>query len=440
MAKRARKIEEFSKILEGHEIDKIEEIEISVLKELTSGISEISAPRDEAYIRHSLTDIIMITFFAVLSGANEWKEIEIFGNKKRKWLRNFLELRNGMPTDDTYRLVISKINANYVYEIMIGLLMKKVTEIVSAFDKGEIKKEREIISCDGKISNCSKRNETDAAGVKPLNTLNAYSSEWGLCLDQEFIEEKTNEITAMPKLLKRLDLENTIVTSDALNTQKEITETIIKGKGDYVLALKGSQKNFYEDVRDYFNEEALSKMRPNPDEKNSAKHLFYKMTIEKEHSGVVKREYFLEPEIEWLYGKEKWTGLKAIGLERKTIKKNNPKIEDSYENRYFISSIEDIEDYSRAVRGHWGVENSLHWQLDYTFKDDENTTTRNNGAEGLQIMKKIGLALIKFAQVAYPKRTSIKNIRFRLSLDFETEVEKIFTILNVHSLKERFFM
>jgi len=441
MAKRAKKLEELAGLVDGLVIDEIENTDITILKELTELANEISDPRDTAYVRHKLGDIIMITLFAVLSYADEWEEVEVFGKKKESWLRKFLELPHGVPTDDTYRLVFSKLNVKYMYDMIIRYLMKKLEEVIekSKLDEEKDIKEKELkelISCDGKESKSSKRKDSDKSGAKALNTLNAYSSDWGMCIDQEFIDEKTNEIPALPKLLRRLHLNDTIVTWDALNTQKETVNTVINGKGDYVGALKGNHGNLYSDVKDYFDDEVRIKIR-NTNKNKVAKQ--YIKTIEKEHSAIVTREYYLEPEISWLYGREEWKGLASIGLVVKKTEKNGSD-EPSYEERYYINSITSIEDFASAVRGHWGVENGLHWHLDYTYKDDNNTTMRGNGAEGLQIMKKIGLAILKIAQVLYPPRTSLKKIRYRLSLDYENEIERIFTVLNVDSLKGAFKM
>jgi len=262
-----------------------------------------------------------------------------------------------------------------------------------------------------------------------LNTLNAYSSDWGMCIDQQFIEDKSNEIPAMPLLLKRLDLKNSIVTWDALNTQKDTVRAVIAGKGDYLGALKGNQGNLFSDVKDYFDEETKAEIKKADNER-------YKTTTEKEHSAIVTREYYLESEIDWLYDKKDWAGLSAIGVEIKKTVKFGKETEPIFEERYYICSITNINDFARAVRGHWGVENGLHWHLDYTFNDDKNTTTKDNGAKGLQMFKKIVLALLKIAQAVYPPRTSLKKIRYRLSLDYENEIERIFTALNADSVKE----
>ena len=134
-------------------------------------------------------------------------------------------------------------------------------------------------------------------------------------------------------------------------------------------------------------------------------------------------------------GREEWVGLKSIGVEIKKIEKICNEVGPVYEERYYICSVTDINDFARAVRGYWGVENGLHWHLDATLGDDKNTTTRDNGAEGMQIFKKIALALLKVAQVLYPPRTSLKMIRYKLSLDYENEIERIFTALDPDSVK-----
>jgi predicted transposase YbfD/YdcC len=251
----------------------------------------------------------------------------------------------------------------------------------------------------------------------------------------------------MPEILKRLDLRNSIATWDALNTQKDVAAAVIEGKGDYVGALKGNQGNLYNDVKDYFEAETLERIR-NPENSSQPKKRHLK-TIEKEHSAVVTREYYIETEINWLYDRDKWAGLNAIGVEIKKIESNRKNTLPIYEQRYFITSVKDVTEFARAARGHWGIENALHWHLDYTFKDDKNTTMKDNGAEGLQIFKKIVLSLLKIAQVVFvdytktrpknqkliTKATTIRCIscRFEKRIPFRTSREH-------HVLSERCFL
>ena len=436
MARKAKQFDQLREIFSEVRSVDFEQVDIVVLEELVDKVSGISDPRDESYIKHKLGDIIIIVFFAVLAGANEWEEIEFFGKTKALWFRKFLELPYGLPTDDTYRLVISKLNVNYVYSIVTDLLVKKLEAILQIWENPSEQEQTDIISLDGKESRGSKRKEAVRAEVKPLNTLNAYSNNLGICLDQEFIDDKTNEIPAMPVLLKRLDIEGAVVTCDALNTQTATAKAIISGGGEYVMALKGNHKNLFNDIVDYFDEETKSEFIRK--EKETAKTgqtpIRYTRTTEKGHSSIETREYYLETDIEWLYDREEWVGLKSIGMVHKTIQPLNPNEPTKYEDRYYISSVTDVSNFARAVRCHWGVENSLHWQLDYTFADDHNNTTKSNGAEGLQIFKKLALTLLKFAQALYPKRTSIKHIRYGLAIAFEREIGKIFTALNVRRL------
>jgi len=429
MARKARKLLEMQELFDEHEIDFAMFDDEEVVKELMDRISSVNDIRHQSYIRHKLVDIIMITLFAVLSNANEWSEIEEFGKAKEKWLRKFLELPNGIPSDDTIRIVISNLDSRYFYTLVIEFLTGKINEILNAFNiqektyENEIVENKEILSVDGKTSCGSKRNDTDIKGSKALHTLNVYSSDYGMCTSQVFVNEKTNEIPAMLDLLKIIDVKDAVLTWDALNTQKETVAAVIKKKGDYVGALKGNQHNFYKDVKLYFDEEVKQELRKNT--------LKYMKTKEKEHSAVVEREYFLSDDIKWLYNIDKWAGLKGIGLERKTTNKNNGDV--VIEERYFICSIVKIDLFARAVRDHWGVENGLHWHLDYTFKDDKNTTMDKNGARNLQLIKKIALSLLKTVQTLY--KVSLKRIRYILCLNFENEIEKVFKMLNTNNLR-----
>lgn len=428
MARKSKKLQELQDLFEDHEVDFTIFDCAEVINQLLGKLESVNDIRHESYIRHKLIDIIIITLFAILSNANEWKEIEDFGKSKEVWLRKFLELPNGIPSDDTIRIAISNIDSKYFYNLVIEFLIEKMNDILSIMNtikefQPKQEEEKDIISVDGKTSCGSKRNKTDKNETKALHTLNAYSSDYGMCLGQVFVNEKSNEIPAMIDLLDIVDVENTIVTWDALNTQKDTVAKVIEKRGDYVGALKGNQHNFYKDVKDYFTEEVIKEIK--------TEGINYKKTNEKEHSAIISREYFLTDDIKWLYNRDKWKGLKAIGMEQKTIKKKNG--ETAVESRYFISSVFNIKEFSEAVRKHWGVENGLHWHLDFTFRDDKNTTMGKNGAKNLQLMKKISLSILKTVQTLY--KVSLKRIRYKLSLDFESEIENIFKMLNVDDLK-----
>jgi predicted transposase YbfD/YdcC len=223
-----------------------------------------------------------------------------------------------------------------------------------------------------------------------------------------------------------MDIQGAVVTADALNTQTKTVEAIVGGGADYVLPVKGNHPTLYGDLQTIFDERCIDDIRNN--ENNSKT---YTYTEEREHGETVRREYFLIPKIEGLYNADLWDGLESIGLVHKTITKIDQKTNETitvYEDRYYISSLQSITDFSRAARGHWAVE-SLHWHLDYTFRDDQNKTTVGNGAEGLQIFKKLALNILKIVQAVNPKPTSIKKLRFKLSLSYEDMIGDILSLL-----------
>lgn len=382
MSKKSTKLEAFRNVLldnniSAETIEKNDEL-IEAIKKNAETIEDYRHP---SYVRHLLSDIVMLTFFAILSNANEWGEIESFGKQKEKWLRKYLELPNGIPTDDTIRLVISNINTDHFFELTVHLLIETMEKMITLGGKEETVYEKEILSVDGKESRGSKRMDGIDGPVKALQTLNVYSGDYGMCIGQKFIREKTNEIPAAQEILPLLDLSGSVVTADAMNCQKETVEAVWKGKGDYVLALKGNQPLFYQEVVSYFEAEDVR-------EKIKKKANCWHKTVEKEHGGIAVREYYI-------------TG--------------------------------DVELFERAARGHWGIETRLHWQMDFTFQDDKNRSMAKTGAKNLQIMKKLVLAILGLVKTSY--KLSMKRIRYEISLNYEQEVEKIFSMINADNIK-----
>ena len=214
------------------------------------------------------------------------------------------------------------------------------------------------------------------------------------------------------------------MTADAMNCQKGTAAAIVASGGEYVLALKENHPLFYEEVEKYFDEDTRKYLK----EKENC---WYK-SVEKEHGGVAVSEYYITEDVAWYSEREKWKKLNTFGMVKKTLEK--PDGSRMEEERYYICSIEeDVKAFARAVRSHWGVENGLHWQLDFTFKDDKNTSMAKTGAKNLQIMKKIALSVLKLVKESYG--LSLKRIRYAISLDYENEVEKIFSMLNAESIK-----
>ena len=373
--------------------------------------------RMQGKVKHLMSDIIMITFLAILARCDGWDEIAMFAKSKEKWLKQFLELPNGIPSHDTMQRVISLLNPETLYSSCIKFLIEKIDELTSK------ESTKDVLSMDGKVSKGSSRSKETTEEIKAINTMSIYSHNYGVSLVQDYIEDKSNEIPMGPELIKKLNLTNCILTADALNTQKETVKAIVEAKGDYVLALKKNQKTFYEDVKDYLDDEEILKEI----EKGN-----YSEDKEKSHSKIITRKYYMTDKIKWLNGKEKWEKLKSIGVEIK-ISESIKTGEITEERRYFIISFkDDIHSYADAVRKHWGVENNLHAPLDIVFKEDANRTLEKNGAKNLGILKRICLAVLKFVQTYY--NMSLNKIRFLLSLDFETEMEKIFKLLNTKDI------
>ena len=424
MSKKSTRLKAFQETLKESNvtlayIEKNDEL-IRIIKRNADAVHDYRHP---SYVRHLLGDIIMLTFFAVLANANEWGEIETFGKQKEEWLRKYLELPCGIPTDDTIRLVNSNINTEHFFEVTVKLLLQTVDQILQYAGKGGGIHGQDILAVDGKESRGSKR-KTAEGETEALRTLNVYSTDYGICLGQKFIKEKTNEIPAAQELLPLIDMKGSIVTADAMNCQKGTAAAIIAGGGDYVLALKENHPLFYEEVEKYFDEDTRKRLK-------GKENCWYK-SVEKEHGGVAVREYFITEDVAWYSEREKWEKLNAFGMVKKTLERPDGSCME--EERYYICSIaEDVKVFERAARGHWGVENGLHWQLDFTFQDDKNTSMAKTGAKNLQIMKKIALAVLKLVKESYG--LSLKRIRYAISLNYEDEVEKIFTMLNTESIK-----
>ena len=415
MSKKCSKLKEIRDMFNEISIN-FENLNNEGIKDMILIVKKQEDTRYAPNIRHKMEDIILIVLFAILAKCNEWTEIESFAKKKEKWLKKHLELPNGIPSHDTIQRVISLLDPNSLYADTINYLIEKINTLSSS-------NERDILSMDGKTSNGSKRSTGKNKEEQVVNTMSVYSTNYGISLVQDYISEKTNEIPMGPKLLEKLNLKNCVVTADALNTQVDTIKAILKGKADYVLPVKENQKLTYEEIKMYYTDKNFIK---------EVKEKSYKKVVEKEHNAIVTREYYMTDDIKWMNQKEKWPGLKSIGLAKKTIEKDDNK---TIENRYYIVSFtNNIELFAKGVRSEWGVENNLHAPLDIVFKEDANRTLEKNGAKNLGILRRIALALLKFVQTYYNK--SLNLIRTDLAFDFENEIENIFKLLDVQTLNQ----
>lgn len=343
------------------------------VKRLVKAARMVPDPRRQwGHILHNMTDILVIAFCAIICGAQTYQDLELFGRAKQIWLSNYLSLKNGIPNADTFERIFEMLDPQVVGKRMRWILQSE--EVAG-----------KIIAFDGKTMRGSAKGER-----RSFHMLSAYLVDNQTVIGEVMCDEKSNEITAIPELLGELEVKNAIITIDAMGTQTKIAEEIIERKADYCLALKGNQSSLHDDVRLYFETE-------------TAAHT--KRITERGHGRKETREYFLESEIDWLYGRERWAGLAAIGAVKSTV---TAKGNTTTEIRYFITSLRSIDDFSRAVRTHWGIENCLHWHLDVTFGEDSSRIRNKNAAAMWNVLRKLALEHLKRSRVG---DASLKSLR-----------------------------
>lgn len=372
------------------------------MDDLIMKANNLEDTRQEWKIKHNLVDILVIVMLSVLTGHNDFEEMVIFAEARLEILRKYIKLENGIPHKDTIKRVVAIIDPNQLNLVFYSWLANIINEKNHTF-LDEINK---IVAFDGKTI-CGSNDIYNNA----LHILTAFDTENELVLGQLPVDVKTNEITVMPELIKLLDLENTVITADALNCQYEIANTIVEKKGNYVLALKGNKGTLYEDVVDYFDEKTIEQI--------TAKNELYKKTIDKAHSCIETREYFLILDIDYIKKNKgiNYNKLTSIGLVIKT-KENLNTGEIIEERRYYINSIYDIDLFSKTVRKEWSIENKLHWHLDYTLKEDYSTIINKKVAFNLNIIRKSVLSMLKIIDVG--KKYSLKNKIHYINDNFET--------------------
>lgn len=357
---------------------------------IQSHFCSITDKRQLGKIEHSLIDIITLCICGVVAGSDGWSDIEEFGLTHQKWLQDKGILGNGIPVDDTIARVMSSLDPTEFQ-----------SSFISWMNSLSVATEGEVIAVDGKTL----RHSFDHNARKSaIHMVSAFASGNGVVLGQIKTAEKSNEITAIPALLNLLDIKGSIVTIDAMGCQKKITQKIIKGSADYVIAVKGNQKTLHDDIKDFFNEsEKQGYQSVNFD---------YYEKVDKAHGRIETRRYWLTSYLECLVKPEKWSGLQSIGMaENETL--INGKI--TIERRYFISSLsDDVKTFAKAVRSHWSIENSLHWVLDMSFREDESRIRKNNGAENFAVVRHLALNLLKKEKT---HKRGMKGKRYKAALD-----------------------
>ena len=361
------------------------------IKKLKEEIKNISEPRWTQYgnIRHKLEDIIIIGLCTIICGGEDFADMEEFGKSRKEYLAKFLELPNGIPDSDTFRRVFEKLNPSELSSCLLNWISVE-------------RESRSVVAIDGKTIRGSGNSQH-----KAYHVISAFVAENQITLGELTVEEKTNEITAVPELLDLIDVEDSIVTANAMSCQKKIVEKITDAKADYTIGLKQNQPALYKDCEEYFP--AFSWELPSV------------TTQEKGHGRVEKREYRLLNDLSWLEQAEEWRGLKGIGMVKSTIveKKENRQF-----TRYFITSLTDIDEFADVVRKHWSIENQLHRCLDVIFREDASRARKDNSPLNLNILQKTALNLVSQAQYG---RVSKKRLMFKAALESELFLKILFS-------------
>jgi predicted transposase YbfD/YdcC len=319
--------------------------------------------------RHELLDIIIITVLAVIGGADTWVDVVNYGKEKEEWLKQFLDLPNGIPSHDTFARVFSILNPD-AFHACFTKWVKSIRKIT----KGE------VIAIDGKTVRRAHQKDS-----KPPHIISAFATANGITLGQLQVDDKTNEITAIPELLKMLFLKGCIVTTDAMGCQGWIVRKIVENKGDYVLAVKGNQGRLYQDIQDTFNASDFTDFD-------------YAHTSDKSHGRVELRECWVTANLFGIRDKARWDKLTSVV---KVTDTRNVNGKATKATRYFISSLKgQARETLRAVRAHWAVENTLHWSLDIAFREDESRVRIGHAQKNLALVRKLAHNLLRNEKTA----------------------------------------
>lgn len=408
----------------------IEGLDLLFLEKYMEEAEYLTDSRQQAKVKHSMKDVVGIVFFAVLAGNDEWSEIYDFALDEREVLEKYLELPNGIPSHDTIQRLFSILNGDELQSMLVNILVRLVTAAGKGLDEYLYRNEelgcciRDVIAADGKeIRNTGKAGSPNAEEQRNLQEFNVLSTEWGINLSSTRINEKSNEIPEMQKVMKTLDCRGCVVTADAMNTQKATAQAIIEdAHGDYCLALKGNQKTACQEVKEYFScEELLREVQ----EKEGC----YKKETEETSIEIITREYYITDDIKWFADRKEWKKLTSIGYERKTITKKGTE-ETRIEERYYLCSIKPIAElFAIVVRRHWHIENCLHWTLDVVFKEDKLRSKEKNGIHNLGLIRRFVMFIIKLLKSYYHR--SMRRIRSTIGRRLEKEIPVILAVLKV---------
>ncbi len=355
------------------------------LDEVVGYFDELEAPRSTINQKHPLVSVVVIAMMAVLAGAGGPTAIAKWAALKSEFLLKVLKLPNGIPRKDVFRRVLSLLQPN-AFQRCFASWLQSLREQAAASSGVD----RPILAVDGKTA---RRSHDRQHGLGALHAVSVWASEYGLSLGQVACAEKSNEITAIPELLRLVDIQGTIITIDAMGTQKAIAAQIVASGADYVLALKGNQETLHQQVIDYLEEHGHNDFADTKARRHN--------TCETGHGREEIRCYLQMPVPKELRGLEAWKGLKSIGMA--TLLCTRPG-HQTLETRYYISSLEvSVKLFAHAIRSHWAIETSCHWSLDMTYREDESRLRQPYLRENFAWLNRFTLSLLK----QHPSKDSV---------------------------------
>ncbi len=351
------------------------------IEELKGRLKSLDDPRrtNRGNYRHKLEDIIIIGLCSIICGGEDFVDMEDFGKEREEFLRKFLELPNGIPDSDTFRRVFEKLNPEELSECLVNWLEIELPE-------------RCVIAVDGKTIRGSQNKEH-----KAYHVVSAFVADNHITLGEVTVDEKSNEITAVPELLNLLYLDNAIITADAMSCQKTIVEKIISDNADYVIGLKNNQRSLYK-----FAEKCFENLPPD--------HPMIEFS-ERYRGFEISRKYYLSAKIEKFTKHTEWCGLNRIGT---AISEYSVNGQIERETRYFITSLTNLNEFANSVRKHWSVENNLHWSLDVIFREDASRAKKDNSPLNLNVLRKMAITLLSNSRTG---RLGKRKMMFKAALN-----------------------
>jgi predicted transposase YbfD/YdcC len=363
---------------------------------LIDHFQDLPDPRVDRTKDHDLIDILVIAICTLLCAGESFNDMEDFGHAKHDWFKTFLGLRNGIPSHDTFNRVFAALDP----QAFLDCFLRWTQSLRAAVPQ-------EIVALDGKALRRALNGDRSVKYV-----VSAWAEDNGLVLGQLKVADKSNEITALPELLRALELAGCIVTVDAMGTQKKIAKEIKEADADYVLALKGNHETVHQEVKSFLDATVAERdARPVRPSKAVAT-LARLETVEKDHGRIETRRYYQSAQLDWFADRATWEGLQTVGRVEAIREIGGTR---TVERRYYLSSLPvDVATFARAVRGHWGVENKLHWVLDVQMREDQSRARAGNAAENLATLRRLALNLLKREKT---KKRGIKGKQLNASWD-----------------------